>query len=59
MAHSSEIFVLVPRARIDVDTDSGEVARQGLCCDSDAIRKGGYLVEFDRVLIMVSRMKGR
>jgi hypothetical protein len=57
MAHAGEVFVLVAGPGIDVYTDAREMTRQGLCCDSDAIREGGYLVKFDRILSIVSRMK--
>jgi hypothetical protein len=57
MAHTGEIFILVSRACIDINTDAREVTWQSLCCNSNAIGEGGDLVEFNRVLKIVSRMK--
>jgi hypothetical protein len=57
VAHTGEVFILVSRARIDIDTDAGEVAWQSLCCDSYAIGEGGDLVEFNGVLGRISMTK--
>jgi hypothetical protein len=50
MADSAQCIVLVPRAGVDVDSDTRKVARQGFGGDADAIGEGGDLVEFGGVL---------
>jgi hypothetical protein len=48
-------FVFVPRTGVDVDTDAGKVAGEGLSRDAEAIRKGCELVELYRILQTLAR----
>lgn len=50
MRHAAEFGGFVAGARIDIDANAGEVARQSLGRDTDAIRKSRDLVELDGVL---------
>lgn len=50
MTNAPQRVVFVSRTAIDVDSNAGEVARKSLGGNTDAIRKGGDLVELYRVL---------
>jgi hypothetical protein len=53
MAGTLQALVLVARARIHVDANAREMARQRLCSDSDAIIERRHFVKFDRVLFFI------
>jgi len=50
MADSTQRLIFVPRASIDVNANSGEVAGEGFGGNADTIWEGGDLVKFDRIL---------
>lgn len=50
MADPGEVFILVSRSGIDVDTDTRKMTRQSFCGNSDAIGKGSDLIKLGRIL---------
>lgn len=54
MRDTAQVLVLISRAGVDVNSNAGEMAWESFSGDADAVRKGGYLIEFCWVLCLVS-----
>jgi hypothetical protein len=58
MTDATEALVLISGSSIDIDTDAGEGSGKRFSGYPNAIWKFGNLIEFDRILKLMSRRSG-
>ena len=43
VAHTSEVVGFIATSRVKEEAETGKMAGEGFCCDTDAVLKGGSL----------------